>query len=200
MLRDLKNIVFISIALTVVILAATAASGFIYVWYRNTGFREQNSPAFKPQETAYPGTTVGAISTAGKEPAVQTPFQASQLTNPVPATSDSLGKGEQLFMTYCGPCHDSTGGGQGIMGTVPALALVSDERKTAYGFYLSGYMGEIPDIDVNFVQHESEGEIYYTITNGGESIMPSFKDALSPEQRWNLINFIKIRLGAASGK
>lgn len=187
-------------ALTVAILAATMASGFIYVWYRNTGYHEQNAPAFKPQETAAPATPVGTISSTGKEPAVDTPFQASLLNNPVPATADSVGKGQEIFMTYCEPCHGKTGNGRGIMGTVPALTLLPEEQKIGYSNYLSGYMTEVPGIDFNFVQQESDGEIYYTITNGGESIMPSFKDALNPEQRWNLINFIKIRLGAASGK
>lgn len=194
---SLKSIFIISVALTVVILAVTAASGFLYVWYRSTGYREQNLPSFKPQETAYSPAPMGSISTIGNEPAVET---ASQLRNPVPATADSVGKGQELYMTYCEPCHGKTGDGRGIMGTVPALTLLPEEQKIGYGHYLSGYMTESPGIDFNYVQHESEGAIYYTITNGGESIMPSFKDALNPEQRWHLINFIKIRLGEAGGK
>lgn len=189
-----------AIAIFVAIMAVLGLYGLQYVWYRNTGYREQNQAGFKPQEIAYPASPEGLVSTAGKEPPVETRFQARLLKNPVPANADSLSTGEDLYMTYCEPCHGRTGDGKGIMGSVPTLSMGSEGRIKTIRQYLSGYMAEVPDFDLNFVQHETEGEVYRTISTGGEAIMPSFKDALNPEQRWNLVNYIKHKLGEESGR
>jgi mono/diheme cytochrome c family protein len=60
---------------------------------------------------------------------------------------------------------------------------------------MSGYLGYAPGVNLNFVQELPDGLLYYIVVNGGESIMPSFKDAMSPDQRWHLVNYIKRRLG-----
>ncbi len=191
-------IVKVGIGLLVLVAVLLGAISFQYVWYRTTGFREQNQPAYKPQEVAYPTTFAGTIPITGKEPVVNTRARAQLLENPVAATGESLEIGEDLFLTYCEPCHGKTGNGRGIMGAVPALSRRSAKENDDLAQYLEGYMSFRPDIDINFVQNETEGEIFYTITTGGESIMPSFSDALDIEQRWHLVNYIKKVLGGSS--
>lgn len=185
----------IAIGLIVLVGIMLSVVAYGYVWYRTSGFIEQNQQSFKPQEVAYPAAVSGTIPVTGRETVVNTRAQAKLLINEIPATADSLRMGEDLYITYCQPCHGLTGNGKGIMGSVPALGLISNKESKDLADYLEGFMSFRPDIDINFVQHETEGELFYSITNGGESIMPSFKDALDVEQRWHIVNYIKKVLG-----
>ena len=48
--------------------------------------------------------------------------------NPVPVTAALLNEGQAKFNTYCSPCHDQTGMGQGIVPhTLPGLAAVEPD-------------------------------------------------------------------------
>jgi len=186
-----RVIVKIGIGLLVLVAVLLGAVSFQYVWYRTTVFREQNQPSYKPQEVASPATLAGTIPITGEEPIVNTRAGARLLENPIIPNAESLEIGEDLFLTYCEPCHGRTGNGVGIMGVVPPLSRRSAKENDDLAQYLAGYMSFRPDIDINFVQNETEGEIFYSITAGGEAIMPGFKDALDVEQRWHLVNYIK---------
>ena len=71
------------------------------------------------------------------------------------------------------------------------ISPLSEGEQKALREYINQYLGFLPDFNTNFVRDMTDGELYYTITYGGVSIMPSYSDALTPEQRWHLINFIK---------
>lgn len=189
-----------TVALMMVIFGGILGYGVFTVWYRSTGYLEQNQPSLKPQEApGYAPMPAVSIMTTGKEPDVTTRNQARRLRNPVAPTGESIGAGKELYITYCSPCHGISGDGRGLMGSVPLLKRAPDQENRDLARYLSGYLGYTPGVDLNFVQEEPDGELYYTITNGGEAIMPSFRDAMSPEQRWDLINYIKRGLGGPFG-
>ncbi len=194
------TIVRYSIAVAVAVLLGLSGYAFEYVWYRNTGYLEQNAPAFKAQETAYPGRPDMTISTEGLEKTIISRLASRDLVNPVLPTAASLSAGKSSYMTYCSPCHGESGDGKGLMGSVPAMTVIEQGNEDAISLYLEGYTEDELDIDINYVQTDTDGEIFYTITEGGEGIMPAFRDALNPRDRWNLINYIKVGLGAASGR
>lgn len=197
---SLKRTAIISAVLFILIFGALMAFGAWTVWYRSTGFREQFQDVLKPQKADYSPTPAAIVMTTGREPDVSTRFMARMLNNPNAPIGESLDAGKEIFLTYCAPCHGETGDGMGIMGSVPYLERAPDQQNQDLSEYLSGYLGYNPDVNLNFVLEEPDGELYYTITNGGEAIMPSFRDALSPDQRWDLVNYIKRSLGGQLGE
>ena len=129
-----------------------------------------------------------------KEIDVSTRDIAAKAVNPVPVSVESIESGKDLFFYYCSRCHGKDGDGRGLMGSVPSLRRESKKVEEELSNYLSGYLGYKPNINASYVQDETVGEIYYTLTNGGEAIMPPYKDALSPRDRWDVINYMKHEL------
>ena len=99
------------------------------------------------------------------------PEEAKKLKNPVPATEASLAAGKALFLDRCAQCHGEQGKGDG-----PEAPLYSVK---AADFTDAHMMGEMTD-----------GEIFWKISEGRRP-MPSFKERLTEEQRWQLVNFLR---------
>ncbi len=169
--------------------------GVFRAWYLSTGWKEVNHPYPKAQEAPYQSSVAGTINDRGLPPDATTRDRSRKLKNPLPATSQAIREGKTLFMNYCKPCHGETGEGEGVMGSVPMLKSKAPEGEAeSLAIYLSNFTGFKPQIDMKFVQNSTDGDIYYTITNGGESIMPSFEDALYPKDRWKIVHYIKREL------
>jgi mono/diheme cytochrome c family protein len=98
------------------------------------------------------------------------PASADSLKNPLPVTQESISKGEELYNMYCFSCHGDTGYGDGPAG---------------------GSMGVRP---ANFhdqkVIKQKDGALFWKLTHG-KGNMPPFKEALTEEQRWQLIVFLR---------
>lgn len=199
MFMTVKKALMIGALAFILVFGALIAFGAWSVWYRNTGYQEQFQLAPKPQKAIYFKTPKESIVTTGLEPDTSTRTKARWLVNPVAPVGESISAGKELYLIYCAPCHGIDGDGLGIMGAVPYLGKAPDYESQALAQYLSGYLGYSPRVNLNFIQEESDGEIFYTITNGGEAIMPAFRDALTPQQRWDLINYIKRGLGGRFG-
>jgi mono/diheme cytochrome c family protein len=105
-----------------------------------------------------------------KQPGWLAPASADSLKNPLPITQESISKGEELYNMYCFSCHGDTGYGDGPAG---------------------GSMGIRP---ANFhdqkVIKQKDGALFWKLTNG-KGNMPPFKEALTEEQRWQLIVFLR---------
>ena len=90
--------------------------------------------------------------------------------NPVPATVESVNRGAALFSIYCTPCHGASGKGDGLVATkfVPAADLTNPElqRVRADGYWQS-YL------------------------SAGGAVMPAYGEALSPTERWDVVNFLR---------
>jgi mono/diheme cytochrome c family protein len=98
------------------------------------------------------------------------PASADSLKNPLEVSQEYISKGEELYNMYCFSCHGDTGYGDGPAG---------------------GSMGIRP---ANFhdqrVIKQKDGALFWKLTNG-KGNMPPFKEALTEEQRWQLIVFLR---------
>lgn len=96
------------------------------------------------------------------------------LANPIPPNRESVAAGQALYRVQCLPCHGPTGRGDGPAG----LTLIPRPAD----LYQHTQPGVHPD-----------GRLYNWITNGvaPDSRMPAFKDILTDEDRWNLVNYIR---------
>lgn len=94
--------------------------------------------------------------------------------NPIPANVESIEIGRALYQANCLPCHGPSGKGDGPVGVTlnPRPADLSQHA--------------VPGV-------HPDGRLYDWITDGfpGSAIMPAFRDRLSDEQRWHLVNFIR---------
>jgi copper transport protein len=105
------------------------------------------------------------------------PLDVANIRDPVPPDERSLAIGRDVYTTYCETCHGETGRGDGPTG----LRLVprpADLRiHTAPGVH-------------------TDGELYYWISYGfPNSAMPAWKDMLTEEQRWSVLNYARATLG-----
>jgi len=98
------------------------------------------------------------------------PASAASKANPVPITAASIHAGSSLFSANCEACHGSDGTGDGPTG---AFLSPHPANLTTASFWSQG-----------------EGAIFWKITHG-HSPMPSFRDALSRKQRWEVIDYLK---------
>lgn len=124
--------------------------------------------------------TVGRI--AAQEQAAPPPWvapeDAKKVKNPIPATQENLAAGEQLFSDNCVLCHGEKGVGDG-----PGAKTI--KVKPA-----------------NFtdpkIQAETDGSLFWKMSNG-RGPMPAWKDVLTDEERWKLVNYIR-KLGKDAAK
>jgi mono/diheme cytochrome c family protein len=88
----------------------------------------------------------------------------------VPATPESVKRGEELWVVYCVPCHGAGAKGDGLVTTkfIPAQDLTN------------------PDLQ----RTRTDGFWQHLIGTGG-AVMPAYAEALSPEERWHLVNFVR---------
>jgi len=99
--------------------------------------------------------------------------------SPVPVTMEGLKKGQAKFNTYCSPCHDRTGTGQGIVPLhVPSWqpANLTEDRVVQF----------------------ADGEIFDVISNGRRTMQP-YKYQISVEDRWAIISYLRVLQRAAHG-
>jgi mono/diheme cytochrome c family protein len=71
------------------------------------------------------------------------------------------------------PCHGPTGKGDGPVG------LTLNPRPADLSLHA------VPGV-------HTDGQLYLWITNGFEgSVMPAFKDVLTEDQRWHVVNYVR---------
>ncbi len=89
---------------------------------------------------------------------------------PVPSSPDSVQRGRTLFGYNCAMCHGITGVGNGAVGAF----------FTPKPFDLTG----------SVVQNRQDDELFIVISQG-VGVMPPFAENLSPEERWDVINYVR---------
>jgi mono/diheme cytochrome c family protein len=124
--------------------------------------------SYKPYKAPVLSPPAGAVPVSGKEIV----SQASELKNPIPATAASLAEGKALFETNCVICHGQASAERGPVGK----KLVPPP----------------PGLDPVMVRGLSDSTIFKAITFGFGR-MPVFQDKLTPQERWNLVNFLRTR-------
>jgi mono/diheme cytochrome c family protein len=111
-------------------------------------------------------------------PAESIPIQGPVLINgqpasqPVPATPDSINRGKAFFAIHCALCHGATGAGNGTIGTF-FTPKPSDLTN-------AGLQSSLSDAD-----------IFLTITQGYNNVMPSLAEDLDVSERWDVVNYMR---------
>ncbi|MCB9206619.1 MAG: DUF3341 domain-containing protein [Ignavibacteriales bacterium] len=92
------------------------------------------------------------------------------LVNPLIPTKENLELGKNKFNIYCSPCHGYLGEG--------------DSR-------LRGQFPNPPSLHSEKVRNWTDGRIYHVIVEG-QNVMPSYSYQLSREERWAVINYLRV--------
>lgn len=90
-----------------------------------------------------------------------------------------LERGRDRYTIYCQPCH-------GVLGDANSMAK-------RYG------MGQTPSYHDDRLRIMPEGEIYNTITNGKNTMLP-YADKLEPADRWAVVAYVRALQRAHQGK
>jgi mono/diheme cytochrome c family protein len=99
------------------------------------------------------------------DPAWRAPETAAALPNPLARRPSAAAGGKKLFLRNCAECHDKNGNGL--------------EKKHS------------ADLQLPLVQQQSDGTLFWKISNGNTGRgMPSFSK-LPDLQRWQLVLFLR---------
>jgi len=102
------------------------------------------------------------------------PELAARQVNPVMASATSLSAGEKLYSANCQRCHGDAGLGDG-----PDAGKLAD-----------------PPANLQYAsRHHNDGELFFMISTGRDP-MPAWKDRMTADERWSVINYIRFSLGA----
>lgn len=97
---------------------------------------------------------------------------AKQLVTELPFAVDEqvLSRGEQRYNIYCAPCHDRTGGGNGMV-------------------VQRGYR-QPPSMHIDRLRDVQAGHFFDIMTNGFGA-MPDYKAQITPRDRWAIVAYIR---------
>jgi mono/diheme cytochrome c family protein len=116
-----------------------------------------------PDDASIP---IGGRDLAGEDP----PYERNQnRVNPIAADDSSLARGERKFMKTCVPCH-----GKALAGDGPVAPLFMPP----------------PDLLAAPTRARKDGFIYSYIRFGGV-VMPPYGAQVTPEEAWDLVNFVR---------
>jgi mono/diheme cytochrome c family protein len=96
---------------------------------------------------------------------------ALPVTNPVAADQASLSRGQQVYQANCSVCHGAQGLGDG-----PAAGGL--QRPPA-------------NLRLHLTMGHTDSQLYEYISGGIPPSMPAWKDRLTEQQTWDVINYIR---------
>jgi len=148
------------------LIGASLASG----WPWSTDMKKQ--PSVRPQEAPLL-PPAAAVPREGWEPQMDRVKAGERLRNPVEPTPASIENGKRLYVVYCALCHgpDARGGGPVAPKFIPP-----------------------PDLTLDLFRQRPDGFLYATIRDGG-ALMPGQGEALSPRDRWDVVNYLRVLQG-----
>lgn len=114
---------------------------------------------------------VGSIPMGSLDFKVKSKEDAQKLSNPVAADAYSIRRGKRLFQVNCQACHGQIAPGNHVM--APA------------GKFLGA-----PNIADPLYKDRTDGGIYGSI-HFGNIIMPAVGWKLSPQETWDIINYVR---------
>jgi mono/diheme cytochrome c family protein len=99
------------------------------------------------------------------------PPEAKKMKNPVTPNTDNLASARAIYADKCAKCHGDKGAGDGPEADMytPAPAAFNDAKM------MNGM---------------TDGELFWKMTEGRKP-MPGFKNDLTDEQRWEVVNFLR---------
>ena len=90
---------------------------------------------------------------------------------PFPIDENVLNRGEERYNIYCSPCHDKTGGGNGMV-------------------IQRGFKRQPPSYHIDRLRQADVGYFFDTITNGFGA-MPDYRAQIPPSDRWAIVAYIR---------
>jgi mono/diheme cytochrome c family protein len=130
---------------------------------RNSWYVAEDYQAYHLVDTAYESSV-----------ALKSPIEAKMAAMPAAEAAEYekalLVKGDTIYRTFCSVCHGAKGDGQGILVT----GAVQYPTPGAY------------DSKVGL----TEGKMFHSLTHG-KNLMGSYASQITPEQRWQVIYYIK---------
>ena len=99
------------------------------------------------------------------------PAGAVHQVNPVKPTAESIAQGKKYYGYDCAMCHGNSGDGKG--------EVAIDEKLTLSNFS-----------DRETLKNKTDEDLFYVIKNG-HGHMPPERIRLSPNELWNLVNYIR---------
>lgn len=97
------------------------------------------------------------------------PADAAKKKNPVPIAAESVIQGQTIFAELCASCH-------GI-------------KATGISKEITGLGKDSPNLP-NRLETHTDGDFHWKILNG-KGDMPSFKEELSENETWDIVNYIR---------
>jgi mono/diheme cytochrome c family protein len=99
------------------------------------------------------------------------PESAKKVKNPLANNATEIRKGSILFKTNCAPCHGVDGKGDG-----PSSATIKPPP---------------PNLTNPWKPEDTDGALYYIISEGHNKPMPTWKKVLNNTQMWELVKYIR---------
>jgi mono/diheme cytochrome c family protein len=160
--------VFMLVLLVIAACGALMVGVIGYRWMHNM----TETPRVMPGERLFP-MPAGMVPRGGEllVPREQRDLAAKR-PNPIKPTAASVAIGKQHFTTFCAPCHGPEGKG-GVTGPVAAKFIPPPDLTNA-----------------EFQRQRTDGFWHNYILAGG-AVMPAYAEALSSEEAWHLVNFLR---------
>jgi mono/diheme cytochrome c family protein len=99
------------------------------------------------------------------------PEKNAKMKNPVAGDAEMLKVGKQLFSKHCAVCHGKAGAGDGSKAA---------QLKTP-----------MEDMSAEIVQNQSDGELFYKMSEGRDE-MPAFKKKIpDSEELWGIVSYMR---------
>jgi len=110
----------------------------------------------------------GQESSTASSDACSNPEAVAKMVNPVKPTAESLAQGKKYYGYDCAMCHGQTGNGKGDVDTGEKLPDFTNPAS---------------------LKDKSDGELFCSL-KGGKGHMPLERIRITPNELWNLINYV----------
>lgn len=125
-----------------------------------------------PQRTVFRNPDSLSVPTIGRDPYTfdTAPYEVAgaKIQNPI-SGEESVVRGDSLFHRICTPCHGKSMAGDGLV--------------------VANYIPP-PDLLAEGTRSRTDGYMYMYMRHGG-AVMPSYGNALSSRDGWDLVNYIR---------
>jgi mono/diheme cytochrome c family protein len=98
------------------------------------------------------------------------PESAIKMKNPVKSDAGNLKEGKDLYAQHCKSCHGAKGKGDGPK---------AEKIDISCGDFTNAETAK-----------KTDGELYWKTTEGRKP-MPSYKEKLSDQERWMVVNYLR---------
>ena len=165
-----------ALAAAALLCAALLAPGAVEALPWNKDMKDQPSVKAQEEVVALPAASVPSDGgemdgPEGLQELVRDRIRAGEALGDLLVADEADGaRGALMYEYYCQACHGPGGAGNGNVGIK--------------------YTPQPMDLTLPYVQNQPDGQLYYTITHGGV-VMPGYRFALSQEDRWRVVRYLR---------